>query len=211
MNHAAMARKLEAHLFATAVSFEEYQDPATLNARFAALLGQLLRRRLQKAEKARAMASNDPRRRLQLLSMALEKEHDPDKVSLIFFLVRQIEHLQLGKPLSTSTERTFGEDADVDGSDGVGQQRSPSIASFNRRLVATSTSARACPKATKFHMGGQQRLPPAVKGIFFDAAIVDAFYRTPAYRLGDVPWTQLIAKSEKDIRAYHCWLDETKL
>lgn len=196
MNSAVMAKKLEAHLFSTAVSFKEYQDPSTLNARFQTLMGQLVHRRLQKAEAAQAAKSTsrgaDPSYRLQVLARTFEDE--PEKVRQIFFLVRQMEHLQVGKPSVRSSD---GRDSDI-------YHPRPSIASSSRHTTTKVTTA------PKFHFEGQQRLPQAVKDIFFEATIVDAFYGTPLERLGDLPWSRLIAKSQTSIRAYHSWLAESK-
>lgn len=91
---AAAAKKLEAHLFRTATSLREYQDQSTLNNRFQRLVSAMLERRLQKAEEA-AVESSSPTHRLKVLSNTLK----PDTCRKIFYLVRQIECLQVGKPL----------------------------------------------------------------------------------------------------------------
>jgi hypothetical protein len=100
-NIALAAKQIEARLFVTASSMEEYRDPSTLRDRFHQMVTYMLERRLQKAEAAAAKSAS-PAYRLKVLSSIV----NPEVSRQAFFLVKQIEFLQVGKP--TQRERSLG-------------------------------------------------------------------------------------------------------
>jgi hypothetical protein len=93
----AVAKKLEAILFVQAGgSLTMYGDLDTLHARFKDILNALLRRRLGKAEGTKMDST------FYRLRVLLDGGVAPPIVRQIYFLVRQIELLQTGKPLDGS-------------------------------------------------------------------------------------------------------------
>ena len=157
---------------------EEYQDPSTLRSRFQGMVAAMLEQRIQKAMDE-AEKFNSPSYRIQLISESVGKE----TAQRVFFLVRQIEHLQRGKPVQDESNET--------------DNKPP--------VPTTSTTPRPA-----FHLSGQQTLPKPVRELFLESSIVNAFYFTPLHLLKDLPWKRLIASTRRSIREYQEWIAQDK-
>mmetsp|Transcript_113753 Transcript_113753/g.170133 ORF Transcript_113753/g.170133 Transcript_113753/m.170133 type:complete len:213 (+) Transcript_113753:87-725(+) len=51
----------------------------------------------------------------------------------------------------------------------------------------------------------RESFPPAIRSLFFETSLMDAFERAPIAKIPTLKWTELIGSAEENLRAYREW------
>ena len=86
------------------------------------------------------------------------------------------------------------------------------------RLVRTSWGCRRCendalcilPKENASSFTPQEQVPPPVRSLFFETALVQAFDNAPVERVLQLDWETMIDQARYNIRRYNSWCEESE-